>query len=209
MYDILIPSNRGIGELRMMVRAIRETDSTQHNYITSGFQVGASVNRNYCLLKAKSDTVIMMDDDIGGFFQCWQDVLVEPLSRDKTIKLVSARLMTPQGALSPMMGCDNDLSKSVGVANTAILSACIAFRLEDMNNIWFDERFVGSGFEDTDVCFQLKKKYPDCKFVVNNECQLVHFHEMKNQTGEYFKTNRALFVKKWGANALRGMVPDA
>lgn len=206
MYDIIIPSNKNIDELRVIVRAIRRFDSEKHNYIPTGFQVSAATNRNYGLAKCYNDIVIMMDDDIGGFYSGWQDELINPLLSDQAIKLVSARLLTPVGGLSPMMGCDYDLSKIFSEADKVILSACIAFRLEDVSGIWFDENYVGSGFEDTDFCFQLREKHKDnCKIVVNNRCALVHFHEMKNQASN-FSANQKYFVKKWKFEGFRGLV---
>jgi len=204
--DILIPSCREIGELKVMINAVKETYDTSksYRYITSGFKVSAASNRNYCLQQSDAEIIIMMDDDIGGFYPGWQEMLIQPLLDDDNIKIVSARLMTDYGDLSAMMGCDANIKDPISIANNIILSACIAFRKKDIDGIWFDENYIGSGFEDTDFCFQMTSRHPGCKFVVNNKCQLIHFHEMKNQV-EYLPINQKYFNAKW-KKALKGEV---
>ena len=61
----------------------------EFNYIPTGFNASASVNRNYGLMKAFetiNEYIIMIDDDIGGFYTGWQHDLVEPLKTDVTGK---------------------------------------------------------------------------------------------------------------------------
>ena len=82
MYDIVIPSNKPIDDLRMMVNAISKMDENPNNYIPTGFNVSASVNRNYGLMQCFNEIIIMMDDDMGGFFPGWQDKLIEPLEQE-------------------------------------------------------------------------------------------------------------------------------
>lgn len=205
-HSITIPSCKSIDELRMMVEAIKTLDRVPQTYLPSGFAVSAAVNRNYCLMNApESDFIIMMDDDIGGFFEGWQDELVRPLEEFPRCRMASARLMTPEGSLSPMMGTDSNLGKEFSPGGKAILSACIAFRQKDVEGIWYDEGYVGSGFEDSDYCFQMRDRYSDMDIVVNNECQLVHYHAMTNQK-EHFLDNQKRFLSKWGNESLRGVL---
>ena len=51
-----------------------------------------------------------------------------------------------------------------------------------------------------DDCIELLEKYPDKKFVINNECRLVHNNEKKNQGGRYWNHNKLYFNQKWGTN---------
>lgn len=209
-YDIIIPSCRPYPQLRMAITAMREHDSEEHNYIPTGFKASAAVNRNIGIheaLKGDNEFIIMIDDDIGGFYPGWQDAITEPLKRFSSVRISSARLMTPDKELSPMMGVDQDLSKDLcevpkfftikGYRFGAILSAAIAFRKKAIveSGICFDNNFVGSGFEDTLFCFHLSRHFDQCRFVCNNRCQLIHYHEMKSQN-EHFKQNERYFLSR-------------
>jgi len=213
VIDVVVPSNRNIAELRAMVYELKRMDAiagTSPNvihYIPTGFPASASINRNFGMYQATGQIIIMIDDDIGGFYPGWHTDLVKPLIDGPDVRIVSARLLTPAGDLSPMMGCTYDLSKPVDFASPAILSAAIAFRRADVQDIKFDEAYIGSGFEDTDFCFQLRKKFGDehCYFAVNNQCRLVHHHEMKNQAPHYQK-NKLYFASKWSMQGFPGLV---
>jgi len=194
MVDVIIPSCRPYQDLQMFVSGMRYY-YPECNFIATGLPSSASINRNYGLMQSKNEYVIMMDDDIGGFFDGWHDILVNILKDCQEVKLVSARLLNKFGGFSPMMGCDYDASKKISIVRKAVLSACIAFRREDVyNNIWFDAEFIGSGFQDTLFCHHLMKKYPDALFVVANSCKLIHYHEMKKQGGKYFEFNKQHFL---------------
>lgn len=107
--------------------------------------------------------------------------------------MVSARLMNTDGTPQKVMGF-SDVFGKVTVEINCCPSAAIAFRNDGTR---FDERYGGSGYEDSDFIRQLKVKYPAGKIVVNNEVRLVHRNEMKNQLGENYKINREYFLKKW------------
>ena len=192
MYDIIIPSNKPIDLLRLQVAAMRKHDIAEKHYIPTGFNVSASVNRNLGLHEARkteNEFVIMIDDDIGGFYTGWQKDLCAPLE-DPTVRLTSARLINADGTLSPMQGTPEDLTQSVlylpacnvfGKRFPIVLSAAIAFRKKDVIDMAFNMQFIGSGYEDTYFCWELFNRYPDMQIVVNNDCKLIHYHEMKNQ----------------------------
>lgn len=210
MIDIIIPSNKVFGELSLMVNILKQYDDTEYNYIVTGFNGSASLNRNYGLIKAcesKNEYIIMMDDDIFGRYENWQHDLIKPLIEDENVKISSARLITRRGEYAPMMGVSMEKTDDeYTICNGVVVSACIAFRKKDINDIWFDNRYVGSGFEDTDFCMQMNNKFPGCKFIVNNECRLVHRNEMKNQK-ETFYHNRNYFAKKWNRPDVLEMQP--
>jgi len=160
---------------------------------TSG---SAAVNRNIGLsYMSRNECVVMIDDDVTGFFPGWYDKLVTPLLSDMNIAIIAARLLRPDGRLAYMMGENYNLEEHlVNVIEKRVPTACIAFIHEGIS---FDESFVGSGFEDTDFCKQFAVRYPKGKFVVNNDVRLIHKNEMKCQKGEYWKKNQSYFVRKW------------
>lgn len=196
---VLIPSCKPYHELMLMVEAVKSVDKEPFDYCPTGYKTSAAVNRNIAIEQAKSDIVIMMDDDIGGFYPNWQKDLVKPLLDDRNIRMVSARLITPEGANSPMMFSKYSTAEELEEVKPALLSACIAFRTVDVKGLFFDMNFIGSGFEDTDFCFQLGDRFPSGLFVINNKCRMIHYHEMKAQS-ENYNFNRDWFMKKWGGD---------
>lgn len=147
---------------------------------------------------AKTEYVVMIDDDITGFFSGWSTLLVEPL-KDPDILYVSARLLNEFGKPQMVMGFSKNLNNA-HVEVSIAPSAAIAFRNDGTR---FYDQYQGSGFEDTDFHFQLKEKYGyDKKVIVNNRVKLTHFHEMKCQNGvgpgfNPFEENKKLFDNRW------------
>lgn len=165
-------------------------------------KVSAARNRNIGLDWAKAPIIIMADDDIGGFFGGWWKTLIKPLEENPDIILVSARLLKPDRSNGMMMftGDSNVPLSQV----PRVPTACIAFRNDGTR---FDdgtlpdsldkEGYIGSGFEDDDFMAQLSEKYPQGKVVINNDCKLIHFNDMKNQGGEFWTRNKSYFYRKW------------
>lgn len=197
--DILIPTCRSDFELSDQIGAIIQADPDidGDRIIYSCRDASAAVNRNYCLNLAHSKIVVMIDDDISGFFPGWAEKLVAPFEKNSDIVMVSARLMNEDGSPQKVMGFSDVFGKPT-VEIRCCPSAAIAFRNDGLR---FDENYKGSGWEDSDFIRQLvdpsKGKYPNGKIVVNNEVRLVHKNEMKNQLGENYKVNREHFLSKW------------
>jgi glycosyltransferase involved in cell wall biosynthesis len=196
-HCVIIPSCKPCHVVSDIVGNILSCDrSVTINYSCS--KKSAAVNRNACLNCAQTKYIVMIDDDITGFFPGWSKVLVEPLE-DPEILYVSARLLNEYGKPQMVMGFSKDLNhKHVPV--TIAPSAAIAFRNDGTR---FCEKYQGSGWEDTDFHFQLKEKYGyDKKVIVNNEVKLTHLHEMKNQNGigegyNPFEENKKIFDSRW------------
>lgn len=194
---VLIPTCKSKEDITPLVDVIKETVPKHIEVVaTCGVGESASWNRNVALDHASiGEIVIMIDDDVSGFYNGWAHELTAPLVTRNDIVMVSARLLKPSGALGYMMGENYDTSTPmVEVLERRLPTACIAFVYDGTR---FDENFKGSGFEDTDFCKILSAKYPTEKFVINNIVRLVHANEMKNQNGEYWKSNKAYFVKKY------------
>lgn len=217
--DIMIPTIRRREEIQPQIDEIRKHTRRPHRIIASCQRdVSAAKNRNLCLEYARGEFLIMVDDDISGFYPGWEDGLLAPLAADPLVCLVSARLMNPDGTVGPMCGVGRTMSQpliEVRPRRDCVLpSAAIAFRNLGLR---FDEGFIGSGFEDGDFCFQLFALNSQHKFLVNNKCQLIHANEAKHQYDRacwdsgctlysgvqpkckrcQFQINRAFFWKKW------------
>jgi len=194
--DIIIPSCKHLSEVQNQVNDVALTRVSEGQIIFTGIDGSASENRNEGLARATSDIVIMMDDDMTGFYWGWDIDLVRALLTDENVIISSARLMNKNGKCAYTMVENYDLNVDL-IASTKIPTACIAFRKSELR---FDEGFIGSGFEDDDFCRQMLEKYGHDKyFVTDNRCKLTHLNEAKNQGGFYWNTNKAYFQKKWGA----------
>lgn len=196
--DILIPSCKTDYELAEMIGEV-QMNSRDNVICYSCTDNSAAINRNKCLDKATSEIVIMVDDDMTGFFPGWADLLVAPFKSRDDIIYVSARLMNGCGDPQMVMGFSKNVMSPCVDVNIAP-SACIAFR-NDGTRFW--QEYIGSGWEDSDFHFQLKEKYGyDKKVLVNNGVKLTHKHEMKAQN-ENFEHNAKVFDKRFpGKRAL-------
>lgn len=182
MISICIPTIKK--DITGQLEDIKKHISSDMEIVVSSEDVPAAVNRNKCLDKAKGDIIIMVDDDITGFFPDWHKTLVKPLE-DNSISIVSARLINKDGTNAPMM-YDGQLQYKI------VPTACIAFRKTSMR---FDEKFTRN-FEDVDFCKQMAEAYPKKSIFVNEDCRLIHLNEKKRQNEP--NNDRKLFSSKWG-----------
>ncbi len=198
--DIIIPSFKKTKDYKEIdnIELTRESDG---EIIFTGLRKSAAKNRNYGLKKSNAKIIIMIDDDITGFYKGWDIDLTNPLIICHEIVMISARLMNSDGTLGHMILPKElkpqyyDLSKNLfEVKRKRLPTACIAIR---RNEIRFDKKFIGSGFEDDDYCKQLALENTNGKFIINNKCKLIHLNERKNQLDKYWKKNKKYFVKKW------------
>jgi FkbM family methyltransferase len=198
--DIIVPTCKSLEELSPLMSDM-QGHSLGCRTLATCTAASAAKNRNIGLDWAKSDIVIMIDDDIGGFSPGWWQELIRPLS-DPDIVMVSARLMKPDGTPGAMM-FTGDLVREICEV-PRVPTACIAFRNDGTR---FDDGslpdspdkngYIGSGFEDDDFCARLQEKYPSGKVVINNRVKVVHFNEMKNQHGKYYDANKARHDSIW------------
>lgn len=192
MVDIIIPTIRTPEELTPQLRCLEEnTDMTRYHIVIASSKACEAVNRNAGLDAATSGMVIMIDDDTTGFHDGWADQMIEPLS-DPSILMVAARLYAPDGSMAYSMCDQNDLTPGiVEVPSKRAPTACVAFRDDGTR---FDERFILSGFDDTWFCECLNRKYPNGRYVINNNVKIIHINEKKGQM-EGWEQNSILYNK--------------
>ncbi len=191
--DIIIPSIKKINEIQNLLNEIKTKSKNNINIITICENNSSAINRNKGLNLAQNHYRIMMDDDICDLPIGWDHELISIIKMNENIIMVSARLMINKNKVGPMAGKNYNLNNNI-VESFILPSACILFKYD---NIRFDEKYLGSGYEDADFCMQFKKRYPNKKFIINNEVKVVHRNEMKNQT-EVIERNMQYFIKKWG-----------
>lgn len=194
--DIIIPSCKSFEDGKRLIEDIRKTRLTEGNIIFTGMDASASINRNQGLNESNTDFIIMIDDDMKGFYWGWDIDLLRPLKTHSDVLITASRLMDRKGKPAYSMIENYDLTKPFHYSKK-IPTACIAFR---NTHVRFDEGFIGSGFEDDDFCRQMLEEYGyDKSFVTVNSCRLIHENERKNQSGIYWETNQAYFRRKWAA----------
>ena len=195
MIDIFIPSCKD--NIDGMLDEIRRNTQSKYRLIRRCRPDSAAVNRNCCLRLMKNHVGIMLDDDITGFYPGWEEQLVAPLD-DHSVIMVSARLLNLDGTFGDTCSrCLLSTPERIPIKPgpySILPTAAIAFR---NFGILFDEGYVGSGFEDSDWCFEHHKQYPDGVFIQSNECRLIHLNEMKNQKGFNWAANKERFESKW------------
>jgi glycosyltransferase involved in cell wall biosynthesis len=172
-------------------------------------KASASVNRNLCIEQAKGDIIVMIDDDIMGFYNGWiRDFITPLIENPDNISMITPRLINRDGVLSGQLGDNGDknipdeqytVAKHTDETNLNIIgSSCIAFF---KNDIRFDENYPGATYEDSDFCMQFAKAFPEKRIVINNRCKMIHLDEGKGRSinGENISLlNKKYFAEKWG-----------
>jgi len=186
--DIIIPSCKPVNELVQLIKEIERKSSGNFQIIlVSNPDFSASQNRNAGLLISTAPYVIMVDDDITGFYPAWNEILIWPLKTTPHISIVSARLVRKDGTPAPMMSSQYALTADFEEVKK-VPTACVAFR---QTIIRFDENFKGSGFEDDAFCLAMGPQ-----ITIYNRVKLIHLNEMKHQQ-EHWEHNKRHFEETY------------
>jgi FkbM family methyltransferase len=184
--SICIPTCRSREEISAMVCCLEGHSQGYEVYASCLPGKSASVNRNNCLDNVSGDIILMLDDDIAGFYPGWIYDLIEPLN-NFTVTIISARLMKPDGSFGLTM-FQGDQRKDGVTDVPRVPTAAIAFR---RNNLRFNEAYIKSGFEDDQFCFEMQEMFGG-RVVINNNCRLIHVNEQKGQSGAW-EHNKRIF----------------
>ena len=202
--DVIIPTCKSPDELHatdgeFLPHLVERTAGCPVHVIATCQPLSAAANRNYGLDRAKSDIRLMIDDDIEQMSHGWVQKMAEVLQSRPDAVMVTAELLDSRGNPGPMMGAPPRAPGQDGISEIATrkcLTACIAIRRWPPE-IRFDEGYIGSGFEDDDICAQLRQAFPDGVWLIRHDVIAVHRNEMKNQRAP-FAVNRKRFEQKWG-----------
>jgi glycosyltransferase involved in cell wall biosynthesis len=202
--DIIIPTYRKLDILQNLITEIEYNTPENHRLICTCQPLSAAKNRNYGLSFANSEIIVMCDDDIIRFYSGWLTNLIYPMLKDKNIIMCSARLLDKNKNRCNNMGMvggnDNyqEIQSAINHNNIQykrVTTACITFR---KNDVRFDEKFQGSGYEDTDWMNSICESFNGMKFIVNNQCELIHKNERKGQENkEIWQHNHELYCQKY------------
>jgi glycosyltransferase involved in cell wall biosynthesis len=197
---VILVTHKNPEEIKDQVLELMHNTPESYNLNITGKKSSASVNRNEGLKFTTAAYIVMLDDDIRGFYPGWLTDAIRPLKEDPNIVVSSARLLNLNGQPGPMIGgfgipTDKgvyDASPSGYKGYRRVPTACITIRNDTLR---FDEGFIGSGYEDTAYMNEVNITYPGKRIVVNNDCRLIHINEEKNQGGKYFEHNHARYME--------------
>lgn len=192
MISILVPTIKSVEQLGYLLNELKSKSLSNPQIVVSTSPSSVAININRGLDKCKGSIIIKVDDDISGFDHGWDIKLIEPLVNSENVKLVAARLLNPDGSVQ--VTCSRDVNiqpRIVSPIRPLVPFCCVALKRDQLR---MDERYQGSGYDDTDYCNQLRVKYKTPTFLINNEVRLFHRNESKNAQ---FEKNRALFIDKW------------
>lgn len=200
MIDIIVGSCKTEKELEPLREEIENSAVDFSLHMISNPDKSASQNRNIGLDRSVSDYIVMIDDDMTGFKKGWNQQLVSYFENRKDLGIISGRLLNPDGLLGYMNSRNWDMGPELVNVSKAP-TAMIAIRNIGLR---FDERYIGSGFEDTDFCLQMINDGYD--IAIANRVQAIHTHEQKNQLGENWKRNHGEFKNKWKGHRPRRLI---
>ena len=196
MIEIVIPTCKTYPEIRHQVRAIEYTASgTKVMY--SCVNTYTSKNRNAMLDACEGEFMIMLDDDIRGFYRGWASQLIESMILHPEILFCSAFIVHRDGI--PQLGIVPEKMDEVYIPeNERVLGACFALRRREVvsRGIRFDEQFKGWGYEDTDFLEQIKSSFGAGHIWVNGKAKVIHDNEHKNDSEVTFNRNKRYYELK-------------
>lgn len=206
--SVVIPSVKTESDLKIQIEELKDNAIHKLQVVSVCKEQSAAKNRNECIECSIYDLIIMMDDDIKGFYRGWDNFLITPLLLFSDMySIAAARLIDNGGNRSPQLGdCNHwdnssDYVRAVHTKETKLNitgSSCIAFYKDDLR---FDENYLGATYEDADFCMQMNKRYPDKEIIINNTCKLIHDNEGKGRrtgSNNYWAHNKKYFAEKWG-----------
>jgi hypothetical protein len=203
MITIGIPTLKDRAEIQKQIDEINcYPPDCEYEVIASCIKQSAAKNRNWVIDNAKYDKIIMIDDDITGFYDGWYKPLVGNLDK---YSIVSARPIDKNGKIAPTLGdCSN--KEVCGLYQVCIhtektglnvcCSSCIAFKTS--SGVRFDENYKAAVWEDFDFCLEMKKQHPDKDIVFANKCNVVHLNAMQGRTSDDIRFNHKYCKEKWG-----------
>ncbi len=184
MISVIIPTIRPTIEMTSVLIEVESSVAHDTEVILVSTKGSAAVNRNIGLNKAKGEFIIMCDDDVRAYPTGWDVKLVDSLKVTKA-NVVGARLLGANGKPHPVNYGNYDLSKE-HIQVRGMITACCVFRRTSLR---FDEKFVGSGWEDTDFFQRMGDP-----FFVTNTVMVVHLNEHKNPSDA---KNASYYRRKW------------
>jgi hypothetical protein len=139
-----------------------------------------SKNRNEMLKRELSDPYVSCDDDIE-VNPGWLEGLKKHMKED--VGMVCGKMLKPDGTVFPVLQSLNE-GEIFTCAGTLTLNRNLG--------ILADEEFVGSQYDDTDTCYEYRKR--GYKIISTHDVEFKHHSQLTQADNEF---NRDYFNFKW------------
>lgn len=154
--------------------------TTECNLILVHKRQSVALNRNEWMKRKLSDWYVMCDDDIE-VSDGWLEALEE--QKANKVGIITCNMVFPNGSAFGSEQCKHD---------GEIGSACGALMLMRNIGVLADENYVGSQWEDTDICMEYKKR--GYKIISTHKTSFTH-HTQGLQANN--AENQNYFTRKW------------
>jgi len=210
-YEIIIANDCSNDNTPLMEKVVFNI-----SVITTPENLGFLRNCNNAAKKAKGKYLLFLNNDTQ-VQENWLLPLYETIEKDDTVGLVGSKLVYENGMLQEAGGviwrdasglnygrnCDPSLPEFNYVKEVDYVSGAAIMIKKSM---WertggFDKRFSPAYFEDTDLCFSIRKL--GYKVIYQPASVVVHFEGISNGTDiangqkKYQVTNQKVFYDKW------------
>ena len=184
-FDICIPCWENSTKLDETISNILESDfkvKEPVKFIISVEKQSVVKNRLDCLTRSKSPYVLWLDDDIKFVDVGWDYHLHQCITGNPKWGIVGVNVVHYKAL-------DNRPTRPGG----PIADVCGAVMMtRKIPGVQFDPNYIGSQWEDTDYCYQVRKAGYDV--IQNNNLYVLHYNEEKNRD---YTHNQAYFTSKW------------
>ncbi len=187
--SVIIPALEECARLQRAIASVRATADLPYQLVVSRARQCVAKNRNAGLSRATQDLVAFLDDDVV-LAPGWMSRLASALEQHADIGAASAHLVFPDG--SPQ-------SRRPALApgelwEVTIPGTCFMYSRARVGDTRFDERYVGSQWEDTDWMWRVQRR--GLRTVVVGGVTVVHDHDLREN--QWLAENRAHFEQVWG-----------
>jgi len=210
-YEVIIAddcSNDETSKIERVVKGIR--------VIRGENNLGFLKNCNYAIPHSRGNYIVLLNNDTN-VQPGWLDELLYPLESDPNIGVTGPKFVYPDGRLQEAGGIifsdasgwnygrfdqpdkpEYSFSRDVDYVS----GACLVFRKSLWGQIGgFDEVFTPAYYEDTDFCFEARKRGLVVRFIASSV--VVHYEGVSHGSNEdsgvkkYQVVNCKKFAKKW------------
>lgn len=186
LFDICIPC----WELSPKLKATIDSLATGPARIASPAKLIINVekqsvvrNRSACLAESSAPFVLWLDDDVVFEQKGWDDYLWQRINHNPQVGVIGVRVKHWQLL-------DRTPLRAEGLAADVCGAVMMTRKLP---GVGFDDHYVGSQWEDTDYCFEVRKA--GYHVLQDNRVSVLHYNEEKNRN---YSDNQVYFCRKWG-----------
>lgn len=227
LYEVIIWDNGSTDETRSFLESLAATDKALR-YFRSEENLGFVGGNNAAVQHARGEFLVFLNNDTEPQ-PGWLEALVQTAEADVIVGAVGAKLIYPDGKLQEAGGIVfRDASGwNYGRAQDPrdprfnflrevdyCSAACLLVRTALFRELGgFDVRYAPAYYEDTDLCFALRKL--GHRVVYQPRCEIIHHEgatagqDLAKGFKQYQVANRQKFFEKWRTTLARQSAPDA